>query len=101
MFITAAGKETYMTRWLASPWQYGIALCSLILALALAAALPVQAQSISIASGNKQTAVVGTTLPNPLVAKVKSALGTAQAGVTVVFKVAGGGGTLSQLSAVT
>jgi hypothetical protein len=44
--------------------------------------------------------VVATVLPAALVAKVKTNLGTAQPGVTVVFKVTGGGGS-SQLSAVT
>src|SRR4051812_48918255 len=75
--------------------------CSLVPLLAIAAALPAQAQTISIASGNKQTAVVATVLPAPLVARVRTNLGTAQPGVTVVFKVTGGGGSLSQLSAVT
>jgi len=69
--------------------------------LVVAAVLPAQAQTISIASGNKQTGPVATTLANPLVVKVKGRTGGALAGVTVIFGVTAGGGSVSALSAVT
>src|SRR3954451_16367583 len=101
-FRTEACWAAPLVRWRAFVRQSRASLsCSLIALLAIAAALPAQAQTITIASGNKQAAVVATVLPAPLVARVKTNLGTAQPGVTVVFKVTGGGGSLSQLSAVT
>src|SRR5437763_565504 len=51
--------------------------------LAVAAAVPAQAQNISITSGNKQTGVVATALANPLVVKVKGRTGGPVPGVTV------------------
>ena len=74
----------------------------LIVAFAtLASAIPAQAQSISISSGNKQTGVVGTTLANALVVKVKGRTGGGLPGVAVTFAVSTGGGTASSVTTVT
>jgi hypothetical protein len=86
-FLPARQRRDWLYRWLIGA------------SVALVTALPVQAQTITIANGDKQTAVVTTTLANPLVAKVKNR-GKAQAGVSVTFAVTAGGGTLSQLNAL-
>ena len=57
--------------------------------------------SIAASSGSGQSALVGATLPNPLVAVVTAADGLGVAGVTVTFAVATGGGSIGTASAVT
>ncbi len=52
-------------------------------------------------SGDNQIALEGTTLPNPLVAKVLNGAGNPLAGVTVNFAVTSGSGSVSPTSAVT
>jgi hypothetical protein len=52
-------------------------------------------------SGDNQTGTAGSSLPNPLVVKVTDSTGNPQAGVTVNFAVASGGGSVSPTSAVT
>ena len=51
--------------------------------------------------GNAQSAVVGATLPQPLVVKVAASDGVGVAGVTVSFAVAGGGGSVTSASVVS
>jgi hypothetical protein len=57
--------------------------------------------SISILSGNNQYARHGTTLPDPLVVKVKTAEGAGVPGVAVTFTPTQGGGVVSTTSEVT
>lgn len=57
--------------------------------------------SILKVSGDNQSGVGGTTLPNPLVVQVINGAGTPQAGITVNFAVTSGGGSVSPTSAVT
>ena len=57
--------------------------------------------AIAASAGSGQTAVVGTTLPNPLVALVTAADGLGVSGVTVTFAVASGGGSVTSATAVT
>jgi len=52
-------------------------------------------------SGNNQTGSVGQALPNPFVVKVTDGSGNPVAGVTVIFQVTAGGGTLSATSVST
>jgi hypothetical protein len=52
-------------------------------------------------SGDQQAAAPGTTLPNPLVAKLVNSSGQVVAGATVTFSVTAGGGSVSPTSAVT
>lgn len=59
------------------------------------------ATQVAIASGNNQSATVGTALTNPLVVVVKDANGNPVSGFSVTFSVAGGGGTLSAASTTT
>ena len=87
--------------WFPQPRGNGLCWWLIGALLSVAAALPAQAQTISIASGNKQTGVVGTTLANSLVVKVKGRAGGPLAGVMITFAVTAGGGTVSPLSAVT
>jgi len=58
-------------------------------------ATPGPAASLQIVSGNNQTAVAGSTLPNPLVVKVADQYGNPVSGVSVSFTVTAGGGSLS------
>jgi hypothetical protein len=53
------------------------------------------------ASGDNQSALVGTVLPSPIVAKVADQFGNGVAGVTVQFQAALGGGSVSPASAVS
>jgi len=57
--------------------------------------------TLTIVSGNNQTAVAGTTLPLPLVVRVTDQNGNVVPGVTVNFAATGGGGTVSAASAIT
>lgn len=66
---------------------------------ATASAAPVS--QLAVAGGDNQTGVVKTTLPLKLAAKTTDAFGNAKAGITVVFTVTLGGGTLSSPSAVS
>ncbi|WKW13204.1 Ig-like domain-containing protein [Pseudogemmatithrix spongiicola] len=52
------------------------------------------AHALSIVSGNAQTGEGGTTLAQPLVAKVSDALGNPIAGATITWAVTSGGGSL-------
>ena len=52
-------------------------------------------------SGDGQTAIAGTLLPLPLVAKVAASDGTGISGTTVNFAVASGGGLLTNVAVVT
>ena len=52
-------------------------------------------------SGNSQTAVVSTALPNPFVVEVQDQNGDTLSGITVTFAVTGGGGSLSDTSVTT
>ena len=56
---------------------------------------------IAASSGSGQSALVGATLPNPLVALVTAADGLGVGGVTVTFAVASGGGSVGSTTAVT
>lgn len=51
---------------------------------------------IGVARGSQQTGMMGSVLPDPLIAKVTDANGNAIAGVDVVFKVDAGGGHFLQ-----
>jgi len=57
--------------------------------------------TLTIVSGNNQTAVAGTTLPLPLVVRVTDQNGNVVPGATVNFTVTGGGGNLSASAATT
>jgi hypothetical protein len=57
--------------------------------------------TLTIVSGNNQTAVAGTTLPLPLVVRVTDQNGNVVPGVVVTFSVTGGNGSLSAASATT
>ena len=57
--------------------------------------------SLTIVSGNGQSAPAGAVLPNALTVKVTDSSTNPLAGVTVTFTVTGGGGTLSPASATT
>jgi len=58
-------------------------------------ATPGPAASLQFVSGSGQTAVAGSTLPNPLVVKVADQYGNPVSGVSVSFAVTAGGGSLS------
>jgi 5-hydroxyisourate hydrolase-like protein (transthyretin family) len=60
-----------------------------------------QVPTISKVSGDNQTATVGTALPQPLVVQVLNSTGAPQAGVTVLFEVLSGNGSLLTTSALT
>ena len=57
--------------------------------------------SISKFSGDNQSALFGTLLPNALVVQVKDGNNVPQAGKTVTFTATAGGGTVSPASTVT
>ncbi len=57
--------------------------------------------SISLTSGNNQSAVVNTVLPAPFVVTVKNAAGLPCQGVSVVFSATKGGGRLSATTVIT
>ena len=57
--------------------------------------------AIAVSSGSGQSAIVGATLPGPLVAIVTAADGLAVSGITVNFAVTSGGGSVGSASAVT
>src|SRR2546426_12342465 len=50
--------------------------------------------SLSVVSGNGQSGLVGTELPQPLVIKATDSKGVVQGGLTVNFRVTSGGGRL-------
>ena len=62
---------------------------------------PGAATSLAKLSGDAQTAVAGTKLPNPLVVVIKDANGNTVPNVAIGFAVTTGGGTLSGASTVT
>jgi hypothetical protein len=62
-----------------------------------ATATPGSPASLAIVSGNSQTAIGGSLLPNPLVTKLTDQYSNAVPGVTVLFTVASGAGSLSRL----
>jgi len=66
-----------------------------------ATATPGSPASLAIVSGNSQTAIGGSLLPNPLVTKVADQYGNAVPGITVLFSVASGAGSLSSSSVIT
>src|SRR5438477_693139 len=57
--------------------------------------------SLSVVSGNLQSGVVGTELPQPLVIKATDSKGVVQGGLTVNFRVTGGGGSMYAGTAAT
>ncbi len=59
------------------------------------------ASALAIVSGNNQTGVAGSTLPNPLAVSVKDANGNAVSNVTITFAIAAGGGTVTPLTMAT
>ncbi len=61
----------------------------------------VSGSSLTKVSGDNQAGTAGSALPNPLVVKVTDSIGNPQAGITVNFTVASGGGAVSPTSAVT
>lgn len=62
---------------------------------------PPVAANITIASGNNQSAQIGTDLPAPLEVSVTTADGTGVAGLTVYWTVTAGGGTISAANSIT
>lgn len=62
---------------------------------------PGPASNISAISGNGQTGAPGSTLPDPLTARVADAGGNPKPGVAVTFGVVSGGGSLSATQATT
>jgi len=70
-----------------------------VLFTATASAAP--ASQVAITDGNNQTGTVRATLPTRLTVKVSDAFNNAKAGVTVVFAVTLGNGTLSSSTAVS
>lgn len=64
-------------------------------------ALPGPAASVNILSGSSQSAVVGTTLPNPLVSLVKDAYGNKVSGAAVTYSDGGLGGVFQPSATVT
>ncbi|MBI4903905.1 MAG: SMP-30/gluconolactonase/LRE family protein [Acidobacteria bacterium] len=62
---------------------------------------PLVPSVLSIASGDQQSAPVGTVVPKPLVVKVTSTNGAGVPGVQVTFTITGGSGTLSTSNVVT
>jgi hypothetical protein len=58
-------------------------------------ALPATAKTLATWSGNNQSAPVTTTLPNPLVLKVKDSFGNGVAGIQVSYTDSGSGGSFS------
>ena len=57
--------------------------------------------SLSVVSGNGQSGVVGTGLPQPLVIKATVSRGVVQGGLTVNFRVTSGGGSMYAGTAAT
>ena len=68
---------------------------------AVEAGTPGAAANVVKLSGDVQSAVVGTAVANPLVAKVTDSFGNAVAGATVTWTVTAGGGTVSAGSNTT
>jgi len=78
----------------------------LLLALALAgacgdAAGPAATDPLEVVGGDRQTAVVGSTLPLPLEVRATDGQGGGLAGVTIRFEVERGGGTVEPREVVT
>jgi len=65
------------------------------------ASQPGPAAKISSQAGNNQSGAPGSTLPDPLVARVVDAGGNAKAGENVTFAVVSGGGSLAGTAATT
>lgn len=61
----------------------------------------IQPSAVAIASGDGQSATVGTAVGQPLVVKVSNAAGSGVKGLTVTWSVTQGGGTLSATSTTT
>lgn len=80
------------------PWQWPCAAVFALSAAALAANLPA---SLAIASGNYQTGLADTQLPEALGVVVLNSSGSGVSGITVNFAVTAGDATLSAPSAVT
>src|SRR5438552_4866101 len=57
--------------------------------------------SLSVVSGSGQSGVVGNELPQPLVIKATDSKGVVQGGLTVNFRVTGGGGSVYAGTAAT
>jgi len=66
-----------------------------------ATATPGSPAALTPVSGNSQTAIGGSLLPNPLVVKVVDQYGNSVPGITVLFTVASGAGSLSSSSVIT
>jgi len=66
-----------------------------------ATATPGSPASLAIVSGNGQTAIGGSLLPNPLVTKLTDQYSNPVPGITVLFSVASGAGSLSASSVIT
>jgi hypothetical protein len=66
-----------------------------------ATATPGPPAALTVVSGNNQTGIAGSVLANPLVVKLADQYGNPVAGITVLFAVASGAGSLSASSVVT
>ncbi|MES2521778.1 MAG: Ig-like domain-containing protein [Gemmatimonadota bacterium] len=66
-----------------------------------AMALARAAAQVSVASGNGQSAIMGASLSQPIVARVLDATGAAVPGATVTFVVTSGGGTVQTPSVLS
>ena len=62
---------------------------------------PSEPTRLSIVSGDNQTGIIGETLANPFVVRVRDQRGDPMGGVTVTFTVIEGGGTLSVVTVMT
>jgi len=62
---------------------------------------PGPAASLSVVSGNNQSAMAGATLTNPLIVRVSDQYGNAVAGASVSFAVTAGGGTVGSSPVAT
>ncbi len=87
-------------------WRGLIFLCALLALLACdkgqpAAPQPPRLTDLLIADGNNQRALPGQAAPRPLAIRAVDQEGRAMAGVRVTFRVASGGGSLSDTTAVT
>ncbi len=85
--------------------RFALASCALALlaqtACKKAVVAPLAVDSFTIVQGNNQVAQAGAALPTAVVLRAVDANGDAVAGVTVVFAVALGGGTITPASVVS
>jgi len=74
---------------------------SLPLVVFSATATPGAADTLAIVAGNNQSGTVSTALGTPLIVRVVDASGNPEVGVSVIFAVASGGGTVNPAIATT